>query len=213
MKAGFSRARITPPLGTTMAGFGGRDRDHGCESTHDDLFVRACYVEHEGEAALILAYDLLFFTRGEGDRFKGAIGRHLDLLPRQILLNTSHTHCGPALGSWSYQDYTHPPDKLYVDDVERASVAAAKAAFAAARPVTLWAGATLKRRLCAGTSRSNNAFAWTIVFTRARRISFTQRSCAVPKDRSTRPFACGLRALISSMSSSRKARENCVSPA
>ncbi|MCP4643546.1 MAG: hypothetical protein GY851_24070, partial [bacterium] len=31
MKAGFSRVNISPPIGTTMMGFGGRDMDHGCE--------------------------------------------------------------------------------------------------------------------------------------------------------------------------------------
>ena len=45
----------------------------------------------------------------------------------------------------------------------------------------------------------------------ASRSSFTHRSWAVPKLRSTRPFACGLRARISSTPSSRSARPNCVS--
>ena len=104
MKAGFARANITPPIGTHMSGFGGRDKDHGCESIHDDLFVRALYVEHEGEPALMVGYDLLFFGRELADRIKGAIGRQVDLLPRQILLNTSHTHAGAPLVRHRSQD-------------------------------------------------------------------------------------------------------------
>ncbi|MFO7976363.1 MAG: hypothetical protein R6V12_17210, partial [Candidatus Hydrogenedentota bacterium] len=30
MNAGFARVDITPPVGTTMMGFGARDMDHGC---------------------------------------------------------------------------------------------------------------------------------------------------------------------------------------
>ena len=40
MKAGFARAKITPPLGTTMMGFGGRDMAHGCDAIHDDMLCR-----------------------------------------------------------------------------------------------------------------------------------------------------------------------------
>ena len=55
MKAGFAKTRITPPVGTTMMGFGTRDMDHGCEGVHDDIYVRALFVEHGGEQALIMA--------------------------------------------------------------------------------------------------------------------------------------------------------------
>lgn len=142
MRAGFAKVNINPPIGTRMAGFGGRDRLSGCLSIHDDLFVRAAYLEHAGEKALVISYDLLFFSRPECDHFKARIGRFLDILPRQILLNTSHTHVGPALGTWGYNGFDCPPDTDYVELVARATADAARAAEATARDATVWVTST-----------------------------------------------------------------------
>lgn len=144
MKAGFSRKRITPPLGTNMSGFGHRDKQGGIKSIHDDIYVRALHLEHNEEKALVLAFDLLFFSRANADRLKGALGNKLDMAPRRILLNTSHTHAGPCVDIWGYNRWM-PPDQLYMDDVERQTLAAALEARDSAREVALWAGATRTR--------------------------------------------------------------------
>lgn len=144
MRAGFARVSITPPIGTRMMGFGTRDRERGCEAIHDPVFVRALYVEDGNEAALIAGFDLCFVGREESDRLKGAIGRRIDLLPRQILLNASHTHCGPSVGTWAYADYVGP-DTLYLQQLEAAVVRAACAARENARPASLLAGETRSR--------------------------------------------------------------------
>ena len=141
MKAGFCRVKITPPVGTKMMGFGTRDMAQGCQGVHDDIYVRALFLGHGDEQALIMGYDLCFLGREEADRFKGAIGRKLDLLPRQILLNTSHNHVSPSVGTWYSAGY-EIPDRLYLNNLERATVAAACEAREAMRPVTVWAGAT-----------------------------------------------------------------------
>jgi len=122
-----------------MTGFGGRDRDHGCESIHDDIHVRALYLEQEGKEILIMGFDLLFFSRDEADRFKGAIGRKIDLNPGQILLNTSHTHTGPKVGTWLYDP---PSDLFYLQLLEEAIVEAGCQARNSAVEVEIWAGAT-----------------------------------------------------------------------
>ena len=93
MKAGFACVNINPAVGTRMTGFGTRDRSQPCMGIHDDVYVRALYLAHEGGEALIMGFDLLFFSRDEADRFKGAIGRRLDIRPSGILLNTSHRRC------------------------------------------------------------------------------------------------------------------------
>ncbi len=141
MRAGFASAKITPPLGTTMMGFGGRDMAHGCTGVHDDIYVRALCLEHGDERALIMGFDLCFLGREEADRYKGAIARRIDLSPRQILLNTSHNHVGPSVGTWYSAGY-EPPDRLYLSDLERATVRAAREACASMREVTLWSGLT-----------------------------------------------------------------------
>jgi neutral ceramidase len=141
MKAGFAREKINPPLGTRMFGIGPRDAGGGCRSINDDIYVRALYCCHEGEAALVMSFDLCFVGRAEADRLKGVLGRVLGLLPRQILLSATHTHAGPAFGLWSSVEY-EMPDILYARAVEAATVAAAQAALAAAEEAVLSAAAT-----------------------------------------------------------------------
>jgi len=137
MKAGFARITITPPIGTKMTGFGFRDYDPaGVRGIHDDLYARALYLAHGEREVLIFGFDLLFFSRDEADRFKGAIGRRIDLSPKDIFLNTSHTHTGPKVGTWDYSG----SDRLYLQFLEDAIVEVACKARDEAREVTLSAG-------------------------------------------------------------------------
>jgi len=139
LKAGFAAAQITPPPGTALTGFGERDFDPaGARGVHDDLYVRALYLTQGNEEALIMGFDLLFFSREESDRFKAAIGNKLDLSPKEILLNTSHTHTGPKVGNWYYT----ARDPLYLQNLEDKIVAVALEAKQSARKTTLWAGET-----------------------------------------------------------------------
>jgi hypothetical protein len=152
LRAGFSLVKITPPVGTRLSGFGDRDFDPaGARGVHDDLFVRALFLSQEESEALIMGFDLLFFSRDEADRFKGAVGDRLGLAPAQIMLNTSHTHTGPKVGNWYYT----PSDTLYLDELEKRIVQAAIQAKRSAREATLSAGETrtsvpLSRRLKTG---------------------------------------------------------------
>jgi neutral ceramidase len=122
-----------------MMGFGSRDYKQGCQGIHDDIHVRALFLQNKGEPALILAYELCFVGREEADRFKGALGREFDLLPRQILINTSHNHVSPAVGTWYWAGYL-PPERVYVDQLERATLLAARRAKAAMREAILSVG-------------------------------------------------------------------------
>ena len=141
MFAGFSKIKITPPLGTKMFGWGDRDSDHGCDGIHDDLFVRALWVSQDEQEVLILGFDLLFFSRDIADRLRGAIGRRFGLAPKQVLLNTSHTHDGPATGAWAFALF-NGLDCLYIDSVEQAIFNACSEAKESTRPVTVAAGET-----------------------------------------------------------------------
>jgi hypothetical protein len=149
MKAGFSKVKINPPPGTFMSGWGSRDRAGGCAGIHDDIFVRTLWLSHSGKDILIMSFDLLFFTRGESDRLKGAIGRVTDLAPRQMLINASHTHNGPKIGPFLYDI---PMDEMWFNFLEGQVMLSVKQAMERAEDATIWAGATksalpLNRRL------------------------------------------------------------------
>lgn len=139
MISGFGKAKMTPPPGTRMMGFHNRDCGPGSGPVRDDLFVRTLYLSQGGEAALIVSYDMCFIGREDADRMKGAIGRELGLTPAQIMLASTHTHSGPASGYWTYGDYL-PPSRIFLRELEKQCVAAAKIAREAARPVTISAG-------------------------------------------------------------------------
>lgn len=117
----------------------GLGQKQACHAIHDDLFVRALFLEQEDRQALLLSFDLLFFERAVVDRYKGALGRALALRPDQIFLNTTHTHTGPRMTRWQYGG---APDPLYLDQIESAAQQAAQEARIARKPVTIEAGTT-----------------------------------------------------------------------
>ena len=139
MRAGLARECINPPLGTRLFGFAARDLEHGCIAVHDDISVRAAYLEHAGQAVLLMGFDLCFLGRAEVDRLKQGTRDLTGLPPERVLLNTSHSHVGPAVGTWHWAGYTEP-DRRYVALLEAATLEAARQAVASAREVTLWAG-------------------------------------------------------------------------
>lgn len=140
MEAGIARACITPPPRTPLEGWFRRDTEAPyAEGVHDDLFARALFLRDGPEEALLVAFDLLFFSRENAERLKAALGRALDLRPRQILLNASHTHDGPAVSRYCYHDAV-VPDWAYLDRIEAQALAAAREAKDRAEAVALRAG-------------------------------------------------------------------------
>ncbi len=139
MKAGFAKADITPAIGTPLLGWG-IPSERPCTSINDPIFVRALWLEHEGEAALILSFDWCFVGREDGDRFKGVLGRTVGLSPERILLNATHSHSGPAVGDYQALEFAQP-ERDYLREAEAAMVKAANQASGSCREVTIRASA------------------------------------------------------------------------
>ncbi len=128
MKAGFAKACIDPKKGTRMLGWMDRDAARGCDGIHDSIFARALYMEHEGKRALGLTYDLCFVDRDTCAKIKTAIGRESGLRPHEILLTATHTHAGPAVGTWGVMR-DRSPETAYHAILFEASLKAAKEAM------------------------------------------------------------------------------------
>jgi hypothetical protein len=139
MDAGFCRQTITPPVGTPMLGFARRDYAGPTTGAHDDLYARVLWVSHDDEAALVVSLDLCLLGRADADRLKQSLNAALGLPAERILIATTHTHAGPALGTCNFAGY-QPPNTAYLDQLDEAVLAAARAAREAARPVTMRAG-------------------------------------------------------------------------
>ena len=138
MKAGFARMDITPPLGTPLGGVG-EALQRRCTVIHDPIYLRALWIEEGGHEALVLGFDLCFLAREETDRFKGMLARNLKLWPSQVLMATSHTHAGPATGTFS-DLFDAPPLRDYLRQIENAMLQGARQARDGARTVRLRAG-------------------------------------------------------------------------
>ncbi len=143
-QAGTASAVITPPKPMWMAGYGSRTQVSSGK-VHD-LYIRLVALEDEkGQRSLILASDTLGMTRSIYDNVCKALKETLGLERAQIMLNSSHTHCGPVLRGGLYDIY--PLDQEQLDLIEEHSnrlesqiVTCAQAAFGDLEPVVLDSG-------------------------------------------------------------------------
>ena len=102
LRAGIARTTITPPIGMTMMGYAGRE---GVANGIDqDLTATALVLESDGTRVAIVGFDLAFL---QGDLLRGtrqALGDALGIPASNVLLNCSHTHCGPTMNGYYYDD-------------------------------------------------------------------------------------------------------------
>ncbi len=97
-RAGTARAVITPEAGLWMAGYASRTKP--AEGKVQDLFAKALVLEDaKGYRLLLITTDLLGFPRDLSAPVAEEIQKRTGLKREQILLTSSHTHCGPVLRS------------------------------------------------------------------------------------------------------------------
>ncbi|MEM7147065.1 MAG: hypothetical protein AAF591_18235 [Verrucomicrobiota bacterium] len=99
-KAGVAAGKITPEGAVFMSGYASRDRPS--EGVEADLWVKVLVLEDaEGNEGMLVTTDLIGFRADVAvpicDRIMEATG----LERAQILLNSSHTHTGPAVSAQS----------------------------------------------------------------------------------------------------------------
>jgi hypothetical protein len=141
---GIARAKITPQRPQWMAGYSSRTRPS--EGTLHDLWLKAVALEApDGGRAVIVAADLLGFPKSVADPICARLRAQCGLSRDQIMLNASHTHCGPVLRGALYDVY--PLDdaqraliEQYSQGLETTAVNTVAAALAELRPATLCSG-------------------------------------------------------------------------
>ena len=97
MKAGFGKCDITPRVGVELYGFG-PFLNRKSIGVRDILEARSAALECGGHTVVIVSLDLcaLHFPELVG-KIRGLIrSRHPELNDCDIMINTSHTHSGPA---------------------------------------------------------------------------------------------------------------------
>ncbi|HUG92948.1 MAG TPA: neutral/alkaline non-lysosomal ceramidase N-terminal domain-containing protein [Planctomycetaceae bacterium] len=87
---------ITPAHSMWMAGYAARNKPS--EGTAQDLFAKALAIEDaDGTRLVVVTADLIGIPRGLRDSLVARVREKFGLAPEALLLNASHTHCGPEL--------------------------------------------------------------------------------------------------------------------
>lgn len=95
-KAGTAAAIITPKQPMAMAGYAFRKKDPS-QGTEQDLFAKALAIEDgDGNRVLFITLDLAAVSRQLRTQVTAELERRHKLSPANVVLNASHTHCGPS---------------------------------------------------------------------------------------------------------------------
>ncbi len=102
-KVGAASVVITPEGSMWMAGYAARDKPS--EGRVHDLHAKAMAFEDSRSTRLVIVtLDLISITRALRDRVEEQVAQQFELPPEALLVNASHTHCGPEVR----------PDKIYL---------------------------------------------------------------------------------------------------
>lgn len=101
-KAGVARCTITPPTGMTMAGYGAREGK--AEDKDGELYATALILDDEKTRIAIITFDLIFIQEPLVSSLREEVGRRIGVAKQNVLLNCSHTHCGPTSEGLQYDD-------------------------------------------------------------------------------------------------------------
>ena len=146
-KAGVASVTITPEEPMWMAGYGSRDKPS--EGKIHDLHVKALAIEDENGAKLVIVTADIIAVTTDFSNSVADIIRERHGIPREaILINSSHTHCGPESRTpfpfyipkeWEPRiaDYIDCMKTRYVQAIENAlnDVKPMDLGFTTARPV------------------------------------------------------------------------------
>jgi len=110
-KVGIARVDITPEEPIWMAGYA--SRDHLPEGTIHPLWAKALAIEDSsGSRLVIVTTDLIGMPRELGDAVCESVKKSMGIDRGRILLNFSHTHCGPVITNCAPVAYGLTPEQL-----------------------------------------------------------------------------------------------------
>ncbi len=103
-QAGAASVKITPEQPLHMAGYASRKEP--AEGTKQDLFGKALAIQDSaGNSVVIITLDLIGVVAPLRTAVEMQIEAKYGIPPQSLLMNASHTHCGPAYARDDAQDY------------------------------------------------------------------------------------------------------------
>ncbi|MCE5267529.1 MAG: neutral/alkaline non-lysosomal ceramidase N-terminal domain-containing protein [Planctomycetaceae bacterium] len=139
-RVGVGRIIITPETPMPMAGFAART--HESEGVIHDLWAKSLAIEDgRGGRVLIITADLIALRRNIVDQVAARLKKSHGIERSQLLVNASHTHCGPEVGAAPVMlaADSKPQDRVgqYTRQLVDKLVAVAEAAFADLAPAEM----------------------------------------------------------------------------
>ena len=109
-RAGVARVKITPEGPYWMGGYASRNRPS--EGTLQDLHAKAIAIDDaKGSRVVLVTMDLLVISRDLAQAVGDRVAQEHKLPRSRLLLNCSHTHCGPEVRL--YRESLHNIPKVY----------------------------------------------------------------------------------------------------
>lgn len=96
LKAGFARLDVTPPLGTSLAGY---FEDRKSDGILDPIQLNAVAVEAAGETVLLIAADLISMDATNALQIRRLIETELGIPAAHIAINCLHQHTTLRVGA------------------------------------------------------------------------------------------------------------------
>jgi hypothetical protein len=124
IEVGAARAEITPPVGTSLAGY-----FHARKATSvlDPLFARALVVEgKDGKPAAVVSLDVIGLGSEDVARLRERAQAAAGLTGSRIMVCCTHTHTGPATVSVLAVEKDEQATELVVDGAVKALASAAR---------------------------------------------------------------------------------------
>lgn len=110
-KAGVCAVAVTPEEPMWMAGYASRNKPS--EGKVHDLFVKALALEDAaGKRMVIITSDLISVPRPIRDALEKVVQEKFNLPPEALLINCSHTHCGPEIRTTRWSMDGLPEERL-----------------------------------------------------------------------------------------------------
>jgi hypothetical protein len=140
LRLGTAAVKITPPLGTPMAGYYGA---RGSQGVLDDLYAKAAVLSDGRTKVALVACDLIGLPREVVVEARRLIAEKTGIAADSAMISATHTHTGPAVvgdslldelvtgGSKLSQDYTRQLPSRIAEAVAQANdrLAAARISY------------------------------------------------------------------------------------
>ena len=95
LKGGCAKVNITPPVGTWLSGYGGRDKPS--DGIVDELYARAMVLDNGSNSIAIISVDLLWIPLRMTNRVREILKDKIGIPGQNVLICATHTHFGPKI--------------------------------------------------------------------------------------------------------------------